>query len=161
VRSIRVAIVLGLIGLLAGAASSDHHEGDDHKHTSQPDVDLGDLPRYTAPEGAAVYIVSPKDGDTVSSPITVIFGLRGMGVAPAGVDMPNTGHHHLIIDTQPPNPNAPIPNDHHHLHFGGGQTETAIELRPGNHVLQLVLGDLNHVPHTKPIMSPRIVVRVK
>ena len=93
------------------------------------------------PPNAFVYIISPKDGDTVTNPFRVQFGLSGMGVAPAGVDTPNTGHHHLLIDeNEPLDPNEPIPQDKTHLHFGAGQTEALIELSPGKHTLQLVLG---------------------
>jgi hypothetical protein len=117
----------------------------------------------TAPPNAAVYIISPKDGDTVTSPFKVQFGLTGMGVAPAGVDKPNTGHHHLIIDTtlSPAELKEPIANDAKHLHFGGGQTEAMVTLPPGKHTLQLVLGDWSHVPFNPPIMSPVITVTVK
>jgi len=108
------------------------------------------------------YIVSPADGAVVSSPVTVVFGLRNAyGVAPAGVVKENTGHHHLLIDTALPDLNAPIPKDEHHRHFGGGQTETAIELAPGRHTLQLLLGDAAHVPHKPPIMSAPITITVK
>ena len=91
----------------------------------------------------------------------VSFGLTGMGVAPAGVPSPNTGHHHLIIDAPTPAPGAPIPDDAQHRHFGGGQTEVTIELEPGMHTLQLVVGDHNHVPHDPPIVSPRIEIKVE
>ena len=103
------------------------------------------LGETAAPPNASVYIISPKDGDTVTSPFKVQFGLSGMGVAPAGVDKPNTGHHHLLIDVSDPlDPNEPIPQDKAHLHFGAGQTEAFIELPPGEHTLQLVLGDWSH-----------------
>ena len=116
-----------------------------------------------APPNAAVYIISPKDGDAVTSPFKVQFGLSGMGVAPAGVDKPNTGHHHLIIDTtlSPAELKEPIASDAKHLHFGGGQTEAMVTLPPGQHTLQLVLGDWTHVPFNPPIMSPVITVTVK
>ncbi|UCH50166.1 MAG: DUF4399 domain-containing protein [Betaproteobacteria bacterium] len=117
--------------------------------------------RTPAPSDAEVYIISPQDGDTVTSPVTVKFGLRGMGVAPAGVDTPNTGHHHLLIDTGPPALNAPIPADDNHKHFGGGQTETVIELAPGKHTLQLIMGDKLHFPHEPPVMSRKITITVK
>ncbi|MCA9512798.1 MAG: DUF4399 domain-containing protein [Myxococcales bacterium] len=119
------------------------------------------VPRTPAPEGARVYIISPSDGATVSSPVLVRFGLSGMGVAPAGVANPNTGHHHLIIDAPTPPAAAPIPNDAHHKHFGGGQTETTVELAPGTHTLQLVLGDALHVPHDPPIVSEVVTIRVE
>ena len=120
-----------------------------------------ELPRTTAPEGASVYIISPADGATVSSPLTVRFGLRGMGVGPAGLDNPKTGHHHLIIDAPLPDLDLPIPADDRHVHFGGGQTEVTVELAPGRHTLQLLLGDRNHVPHTQPLYSQRIEITVE
>ena len=117
--------------------------------------------RTPAPETAEVYIISPADGDTVSSPVTVKFGLKGMGVAPAGVNKPNTGHHHLIIDAEVPALDAPIPASDNYKHFGGGQTETMIELAPGKHTLQLIMGDLMHIPHDPPVMSRKITITVK
>jgi hypothetical protein len=116
-----------------------------------------------APPNASVYIISPKDGDTVTSPFKVQFGLSGMGVAPAGVEKANTGHHHLIIDTtlSQAELKEPIASDAKHIHFGGGQTETMVTLPPGRHTLQLVLGDWTHIPFNPPIMSPVITVTVK
>jgi hypothetical protein len=119
------------------------------------------LARTPAPSGANVYIIAPADGETVSSPVTVKFGLRGMGVAPAGVDKPNTGHHHLLIDTGLPALDRPIPADAKHKHFGGGQTETVIELAPGKHTLQLIMGDMNHIPHEPPVSSQSITITVQ
>lgn len=120
-----------------------------------------ELPRTPAPEGAQVYIVSPEDGAEVSSPVTVRFGLRGMGVAPAGVQSANTGHHHLLIDveTLPPD-NLPLPATEQIVHFGAGQTETQLELEPGQHTLQLVLGDALHIPHDPPVRSEKITITV-
>lgn len=117
-----------------------------------------------APPGAELYFIAPQDGATVTSPVTVRFGLKGMGVAPAGTEKDNTGHHHLLIDAPTPSGdvlNEPIPADDHHKHFGGGQTETTIELEPGEHTLQLVLGDWSHIPHNPPVMSNRITITVK
>ena len=115
-----------------------------------------------APDGAKVYIISPADGDTVSSPVTVRFGLSGMGVAPAGTATENTGHHHLLIDVEELPPlNLPVPKDDKHVHFGGGQTETSIELAPGKHTLQLLLGDTNHLPHEPAVISEKITIEVK
>lgn len=119
-----------------------------------------EIPRQDSPEGARVYIVSPTDGETVSSPVTVRFGLSGMGVAPAGVERQKTGHHHLIIDAPVPDPKLPVPADEHHKHFGGGQTETVVELEPGEHTLQLLLGDHLHVPHDPAVVSERITITV-
>ena len=119
------------------------------------------LPRTAAPESALTYLLSPANGATVTSPFTVRFGLRGMGVAPAGVTNPNTGHHHLLIDveTLPPD-NLPIPNDANHRHFGLGQNETELVLPPGQHTLQLVLGDALHIPHQPPVRSEKITITV-
>jgi hypothetical protein len=120
-----------------------------------------DHARTPSPEGAAVYFVYPKDGYVIYPTSTIRFGLTKMGVAPAGVEKPNTGHHHLLIDADPPDPSAPIPNDPQHLHFGGGQTEVKITLPEGEHTLQLVLGDQNHMMHNPPVMSERIKVMVR
>ncbi|MBI1374900.1 MAG: DUF4399 domain-containing protein [Phycisphaera sp.] len=117
--------------------------------------------RTPSPAGAESYIISPLDGETVGQTFTVRFGLRGMGVAPAGVTVTNTGHHHLLIDTDPPAVNQPIPNDATHKHFGGGQTETVLTLPPGEHTLQLILGDYVHVPHDPPVISKKITITVK
>jgi hypothetical protein len=115
-----------------------------------------------SPEGAEVYFVTPSDGETVTSPVTVRFGLSGMGVAPAGTDREHTGHHHLLIDLEElPPMDKPIPADDNHKHFGGGQTETVVELAPGKHTLQLLLGDMGHIPHDPPVMSEKITIEVK
>lgn len=120
------------------------------------------VPKTKAPEGASVYIQSPRDGETVSSPVTVRFGLRGMGIAPAGVNQPNTGHHHLLVDLDKlPDFNAALPVTDNIRHFGAGQTETELTLPPGKHTLQLVLGDHLHIPHEKPIVSQKITITVK
>src|SRR3954470_11233472 len=113
-----------------------------------------------SPAGAAVYFIGLKDGDTLPTKATIHFGLRGMGVAPAGSDRANSGHHHLIIDAPTPTLNTEIPNDFQHLHFGAGQTETELTLTPGEHTLQMVFADKNHVPHSPPLMSDRIKVKV-
>ncbi len=116
------------------------------------------------PEGAVAYIVSPADGATVKSPLTVVFGLKGMGIAPAGIDKPKTGHHHLLIDTPAPTGedlDYAIAADDSHVHFGGGQTETTITLAPGKHTLQLIMGDANHVPHNPPLVSDVVTITVE
>jgi len=121
----------------------------------------GGLPRTASPEGAEVYIQSPEDGAELTSPFTVRFGLRGMGVAPAGITAENTGHHHLLIDveTLPPS-NLPLPASDNVRHYGLGQTETELELPPGEHTLQLVLGDALHIPHDPPVRSEKITITV-
>ncbi len=125
-------------------------------------ADTPSLPTTKAPAGAEVYIISPKNGATVGQEFTVRFGLKGMGVAPAGVAKENTGHHHLLIDVKDlPAAGQPIPKDEQHMHFGGGQTEATVKLAPGTHTLQLELGDQNHVPFDPPLLSPKITVHVK
>jgi len=116
-----------------------------------------------SPAGAKVYIINLKDGAEVTSPFLVQFGLSGMGVAPAGVEKPNTGHHHLLIDTKlaAEQMKEPIPADDTHKHFGGGQTEAMVTLPKGQHTLQLVLADWTHIPHVPPVMSEPITITVK
>jgi hypothetical protein len=116
-----------------------------------------------APADAKVYFINIKDGDTVTSPVLIRFGLSGMGIAPAGTEMENTGHHHLIIDEKIEGEalNEAIPVDEHHMHFGKGQTEATVTLPKGKHTLQLVLGDWSHVPHKSPVMSDVITVNVE
>lgn len=116
-----------------------------------------------APPNAYLYIGWPVDGQVVPAgkPFKVWFGLRNMGVAPKGVAFANTGHHHLLIDAELPPAGTEIPSDRNHLHFGAGETETMIELPPGKHTLQLLMGDENHVPHTPPVFSKKITITVK
>jgi hypothetical protein len=115
-----------------------------------------------SPKGAKVFFIEPKNGAEVTSPVTVKFGIEGMEVAPAGTEKPNSGHHHVLIDTRlAENYQGPLPMDDSHKHFGKGQTEAALELRPGKHTLQMVLGDHNHVPHDPPVVSEVISVTVK
>ncbi|MGR3617569.1 MAG: DUF4399 domain-containing protein [Paracoccaceae bacterium] len=119
-----------------------------------------------AADGAHVYFVALEDGATVNSPVTIQFGLQGMGVAPAGAEYDFTGHHHLLIDTAAfgldnlGRFDEGIPSDEHHKHFGGGQTQVTVELPKGTHTLQLLLGDLYHVPHNTPLYSDQITVTV-
>ncbi len=124
-------------------------------------VAAGETP---APEGAEVYFIAPQDGATVSSPVKVVFGLRGMGVAPAGVAKEKTGHHHLLVNTpmlEGEDLDYAIPADENHIHFGGGQTETEIDLPAGTHTLQLLVGDQNHIPHNPPIHSDVVTITVE
>ena len=116
-----------------------------------------------APANAYLYIGWPIDGQVMSAgkPFRVWFGLRNMGVAPKGVSFPNTGHHHLLIDTDLPAADQEIPSDRNHLHFGAGETETLLELAPGKHTLQLLMGDDKHIPHDPPVRSRKITITVK
>ena len=143
-RQIALGIVLGTaLLLLAGSFAQ-----------------AGETP---APANAKVYFIGLKDGDTVTSPVTIRFGLSGMGVAPAGTQVENTGHHHLIIDDTIEGAalDAAIPMDEKHLHFGKGQTEASVTLPKGQHTLQLVLGDWSHIPLVPPVMSEPITITVK
>jgi hypothetical protein len=118
--------------------------------------------RSAAPAGAEVYIIAPADGATVTNPVTVRFGLKNMGVAPAGMKFDGAGHHHLLIDTDvPANLSQPLPTvENKVVHFGKGQTETTLTLPPGKHTLQLVLGDHLHIPHNSPVISKKITIAV-
>ena len=129
--------------LFAGAAFADGH-------------------RNPAPEGAQAYIISPADGATVSNPVTIVFGLAGMGIAPAGTEMDNTGHHHLLINTDPStlDLDSGLPATDQIVHFGGGQTQVTKELPAGTHTLQMLLGDWSHVPHDPPVMSEVVTITV-
>ena len=118
--------------------------------------------REPAPAGAEVYIVSPANGEKVKSPVTVVFGLKGMGVAPAGIKFDNTGHHHLLIDSAlPADLSQPLAATEKSVHFGKGQTETSVMLSPGKHTLQLVLGDALHIPHDPAVVSKVITIVVE
>jgi hypothetical protein len=118
--------------------------------------------REPSPVGAEVYIVSPKDGAKIKGPVTVVFGLKGMGIAPAGIKFDNTGHHHLLVDTDAPaDLSKPLPADEHNIHFGKGQTETTMTLPPGKHTLQLLLADSLHTPHEPAVISKKITITVE
>ena len=110
---------------------------------------------------ARVYFINLEDGDEVESPFLIQFGLSEMGIAPAGIDRENTGHHHLLINVKDLDFSKPIPASKNHIHFGGGQTESLVELPPGDYRLQLVLGDMTHTPHTPPVVSKQINITVK
>jgi len=117
----------------------------------------------TAPAAAHAFFVNIKNGDTVTSPVNIKFGITGMEIAPAGTNKPGTGHFHLLIDTTltAEQQKLPIPKDDQHLHFGKGQTEATVTLKPGKHTLQIVMGDGNHMLHNPPVMSDIITVTVK
>ena len=119
------------------------------------------MPRSPSAERASVFFVSPADGDTVSSPFAVEFGISAMEVVRSGDNTPNTGHHHVLIDTGLPALDMPIPADEQHVHFGDGSSATELTLEPGEHTLQLLLGDHLHIPHDPPVYSVRITVTVE
>lgn len=110
----------------------------------------------------AVFFISPSDGEVVTSPVAIKFGVIGMEIVPAGIDKPESGHHHLLVNvSELPNMKMPIPADKNHLHFGKGQTEVAIDLPKGKHTLQLLLGNYLHIPHSSPLISKKIVIIVE
>ena len=114
-----------------------------------------------ASDNARVFIIEPVDGATLTSPIKVVFGIENMDIAPAGQNLPNSGHHHLLIDlSELPALDVPLPANDNVIHFGKGQTETVIELEPGDHSLQLVLGNYLHTPHSTPVVSDKILIDV-
>jgi len=119
--------------------------------------------RPPAPAGVVVYFIAPANGATVTSPVTVKFGLKGMGVAPAGVKFDNTGHHHLLIDTDLSDLklDAPLPATDKIVHFGKGQTETTVTLAPGKHTLELLFADYQHIPFDPTLHSQKITITVK
>ncbi|KAI3589975.1 Uncharacterized protein D9X30_5558 [Cupriavidus sp. U2] len=150
---------------VAGAADASApaaHAG----HASAPAAGAGATPASgptPAPRNAYLYIGYPNNNQTLPAgkPIKVWFGLRNMGVAPKDVKYPNTGHHHLLIDVDLPPLDKEIPNDRNHLHFGAGETETTIDLPPGKHTLQLLMGDERHIPTNPPVYSKKITIYVK
>ena len=120
------------------------------------------IAREPSAPGAEVYIVSPKDGAKVKSPVTVVFGLKGMGIAPAGIKFDNTGHHHLLVDAEvPADLSQPLASNEKSVHFGKGQTETSLTLAPGKHTLQLVLADSTHTPHDPALISKKVTITVE
>ena len=109
-----------------------------------------------------LYFIEPKDGATLNGPVKIVFGLSGMGVAPAGIDFPNTGHHHLLVDLENlPDLSKPIPADKNHIHFGKGQTVTILDLPKGKRTLQLLMGNYLHIPHKEPVISDKITIFIK
>ena len=118
-------------------------------------------PRTASPAGASVFFITPADGETVPNPVRVEFGIDGMSIAPAGVNQPLSGHHHLLIDTDPPDMGLPVPADSNHIHFGDGSTFTELTLAPGQHTLRLLLADHAHIPHNPPVMSEAITITVE
>ena len=146
------ALTVGLLisGLALGTAMASAQEAADAEDYRKPSA-----------EQASVYFITPSDGDVVSSPVIIKFGLKEMGVAPAGVEWDNTGHHHLIVNGDLPSLTDFIPNNETYRHFGGGQTQTSIELAPGTHTLQLLFADQDHLPHNPAVYSDKITITVE
>lgn len=156
--------LMGLTAAITLVAGSAFAQAPAHTAAAAPQHAAPDsgFKATPAPANAYVYIGWPNDGAIVrTTHVKVWFGTRNFGVAPAGTEKANTGHHHLLIDCPLPPLDQPIPNDKNHLHFGLGQTETTIDLPPGTHTLQLLMGDGDHIPHDPPVMSRRITIQVR
>ncbi len=163
-RMCRVRLALGMISILAACGPNAGEESPQavaEQAKEEPATDTMALPRTESPEGASVFFISPADGDTVSNPVHVEFGLQGMAVIKAGVEQPESGHHHLIIDAQLPDLALPIPLDDNYRHFGDASIATEVTLAPGEHTLRLLLGDYLHIPHDPPVMSDTITIVVE
>jgi len=162
----RISLILLSIAMLLGACSRDSNEvssNDEAPSTASDDAapKAAALPRTESPTGASVFFVTPADGDIVSNPVVVEFGVDGMTIIKAGEDQPQSGHHHLIIDAALPDLAFPIPVSENYVHFGDGSLSTEQTLEPGAHTLQLLLGDYLHIPHHPPVMSEVITIVVE
>jgi hypothetical protein len=155
-----LAAAAALIALPAHADSWKALKDTARQQAAQKAEEELGLPQAAAP-GARVYFIEPQNGAEVSSSVRVVFGLAAMGVAPAGINQAGTGHHHLLIDGPVIDYTKPLPANEQIVHFGGGQTETTIELKPGTHTLQLLLADWKHQPHNPPVQSEKITITVK
>jgi hypothetical protein len=151
----KLLFVLIMMVLFLGCQQKQETSHDEMSHGEE-------LGRSKAPEGAAVYFITPQDGDVIEGEVTVKFGLKGMGVAPAGTIKEKTGHHHILIDvSEMPDMTISLPATDKIRHFGGGQTETQFTLQPGEHTLQLLLANHAHIPHDPPVLSEKITITVK
>ena len=156
--SLLAPLFAGLVLLTACAERGEDGASDSARET--PEAPSG-LPRTASPEGARVFFISPADGDTVSSPVQLEFGIEGMRVVPAGVNEPDSGHHHLIVNAGLPDMTRPIPMNAQYIHYGDGSTSAELTLKPGEHSLQLLLGDYLHIPHDPPVASEVIRITVE
>ena len=154
-------ILLALVLLAPLAACGDRPTSEPAAEAAVPETAANMPSRSPSAADAVVFFISPADGETVSNPISVVFGIEGMTVAPAGQDTPHSGHHHLLIDTAVPDLGMPIPKDENHIHFGDASTSTELTLEPGEHTLQLLLGDHLHIPHDPAVMSDTITITVE
>jgi len=170
----RLALAATLLVLSLAACGDDSSKTADKTADAMKPEAAGEMPmaekaapapeasdRTPSPPGAKVMILEPADGATVTSPVTVKFGVEGMEVVPAGTDQPNSGHHHLFIDNKLDDPSAPVPADANHIHYGKGQTEVQVDLAPGPHTLQDVFADKNHIPHDPPVVSDVVNITVQ
>ena len=162
--AILFALSLGLASCSKPAADEPIAETDKAPGESQSAQAASEplaIVRTPSPDGARVFFITPADGDKVTNPISIEFGIEGMSVTKAGDERPNSGHHHLLIDTDLPDTGMPIPADSSHVHFGDGSTSTRISLEPGTHSLRMLLGDYRHIPHDPPVISEPITITVE
>lgn len=159
VASHRLLSIIPLVSLFACTPSADESPVEQ----TEPAAEMAaEAVMDTVPAAQPrVYFITPADGDTVSMPVVVTFGIDGMAVVPAGQDTPQSGHHHLIIDATLPDMSLPVPNDANNVHFGDGSTSTELTLTPGEHTLQLLFADFLHIPHDPAIKSAQITITVE
>ncbi|MGB5626275.1 MAG: DUF4399 domain-containing protein [Woeseiaceae bacterium] len=158
-KILTAALLTTVLSLSACGKHASEHEAE--HQAAEPAAKIASLERTPSPDGARVFFISPADGDTVSNPVRIEFGIEGMSVTKAGDDQPNSGHHHLVIDTDLPDLALPIPADANYVHFGDGRTVTEITLEPGQHSLRMLLGDHLHIPHDPPVFSDPITITVE
>ena len=162
--TLRIIVLSSTILILAACAEEPAEQSTaapQPEATAEAAAEVAALPRSVSADGASVFFITPANGDTVSNPITIEFGISGMDVVKAGNNQPHSGHHHLLIDTDLPDPGLPIPADEHHIHFGDGSTSTQISLPPGEHNLQMLLGDHLHIPHDPALVSEPLTITVE
>ena len=159
-KSLCAGLAIAMFLVLAGCGKQQAEAPAAAADSAAPEKPAA-LPRTASAAGASVFFITPADGATLSSPVSIEFGIDGMQVVAAGVNETHTGHHHLLVDTDLPASGLPIPADANHIHFGDGSTATTLELAPGKHTLQLLLGDHLHIPHSPPVASEVITVTVK
>ena len=155
----KILSALICLGVLAACGGNEPEQTAVESPKTDPAPALPE--RTMSADGATVFFISPADGDMLSNPVKVVFGIDGMDVVPAGTHAPQSGHHHLLIDSDLPDLGLPIPKDGNHVHFGDGSTETEITLEPGQHTLQMLLGDHLHIPHNPPLISDPITIHVE
>ena len=161
IAAMLLTLSMGLVACGKPAAENSTPSNDGAPPKAVDAAEPAAIARTPSPQGARVFFITPADGDTVSNPIAVEFGIEGMSVAKAGDEEPNSGHHHLLIDTEVPDPGLPIPATPNHVHFGDGSTSTEISLEPGTHSLRMLLGDHRHIPHDPVVVSEPITITVE
>ncbi len=159
---ISTALAMAVFISACGNSSNEEHTQKQAEYQAAQSVaEPARLARTASPEGARVFFIRPEDGATVSNPIRIEFGVEGMTIVKAGDNQPNSGHHHLLVDTDLPELGVPVPADANYIHFGDGSTSTQITLEPGQHTLRMLLGDYLHIPHDPPLVSDSITITVE